>query len=453
MSTTGSEPMILVKKPDGTSVRVPLSSLQRVGKGDQAQENEMDTATVVQSSVNSVVPANTPIVPDKEEQKMLPPEPPQILLEESYEDDEQSSVMSELGAVVDDIPTEMVQDLSPVVQQDGEMDQVVKQDMRQSVDSMDGTEHTTVLPDKEIAQPEIVVPRAQDTGRPTSQWSADDHTSPLTETLDTDIPHEVSAIRGESQVVEFLSTVSVAIRPELRGRTIALLSSFLKGVRSRQQIMEYAVKPVETGGLQLSDVEARSLVQQVEEYFRLRPTAVVRPPSPTSISKPTVDVSTASTRSSVDALKPLYARAGEGDARPRMSDIIPPPVTPLQESRTIATTEMTSVLSATGAESIGPVEEIQTFTKDDFRRLNADPLQAANTLLLQMQHVSEESPMLGLSVRRAWFLSPLYREYLSVLENSLQNSFSVAEIAQDGSMLTLDEVRALLIINRACEEV
>jgi hypothetical protein len=93
-----------------------------------------------------------------------------------------------------------------------------------------------------------------------------------------------------------------------------------------------------------------------------------------------------------------------------MSDIIPPPATPLQEPRTISTAELSSTPPATGAESLGPVEEIQTFTKDDFRRLNADPMQAANTLLLQMQHVAEESPMLGLSVRRAWFLSPLYRE-------------------------------------------
>lgn len=449
MSTAGSEPMILVKKPDGTSVRVPLSSLQKSVSSDQGSESV--DAVALQSGNTATQQV---VVEDQKEQKMLPPEPPQVLLEESYEDD-QSSVMSEQETRVDGdgMSTAVSQDLSSEVQQHVEVDPVVKQDMKQSEESIGISEDDSVVQDKEIAQPEVVVPRAQDTRRPTSQWSADDHISPLTETLDTDMSHEVSAIRGESQVVEFLSTVSVVIQPELRGRTIALLSSFLKGVRSRQQIMEYAVKSVETGGLQLSDVEARSLVQQAEEYFRLRPTVVVRPPSPASMSKPTVDVGTVSTRSSVDALKPLYVRAGEVDARPRMSDIIPPPVIPPQEPRTIATTEMPSVPSATGAESVGPVEEIQTFTKDDFRRLNTDPLQAANTLLLQMQHVGEESPMLGLSVRRAWFLSPLYREYLSVLENSLQNSFSVAEIAQDGSMLTLDEVRALLTINRACEEV
>lgn len=442
--------MILVKKPDGTSVRVPLSSLQKSVSSDQGSES-VDTATL-QSSNTTIQQV---VVEDQKEQKMLPPEPPQVLLEESYEDDDQSSVMSEQGTRVDEdgMSTVVSQDLNSEVQQHVEVDPVVKQDMKQSEESTGVSEDDSVVQDEEMVQPEIVVPRAQDTGRPISQWSADDHTSPLTETLDTDMSHEVSAIRGESQVVEFLSTTSVVIRPELRGRTIALLSSFLKGVRSHQQVMEYAVKPVETGGLQLSDVEARSLVQQAEEYFRLRPTAVVRPPSSASMSKPTVDVSTTPTRSSVDARKPLYARAGEGDTRPRMSDIIPPPVIPLQESRAISNTEVPSVPSTVVAESLGPVEEIQTFTKDDFRRLNADPLQAANTLLLQMQHVGEESPMLGLSVRRAWFLSPLYREYLSVLENSLQNSFSVAEIAQDDSMLTLDEVRVLLTINRACEEV
>lgn len=401
------EPMILVKKPDGTSVRVPLSSLQKPAGRDVDTPTLQHFHTATPQPLDDVL-TNRPTGEGHVEQKMLPPEPPQTLLEESYEDDELSK---DLGTTA-----------------------------RQHYNTQ--TPPPVVLSDTRSTQNAV---------RSTSQWSAIDHASPLTETLDTQTPHEVSSIRGEDQVAAFLTTMSVSIKPELRGRTIALLSSFLKGIRSRQQVLGYAVKPVEIGGLQLSDVEAESLVQQAEEYFHLRPAAGARRPSAPFVPKEPVLVDTL--LPSTEVKRPSSVHPPENGVRPRMSDIIPPSIALAQESRVPIDIVPTVASQTTTAESVGPVEEIQTFTRDDFRRLNVDPAQAADILLLQMQHVSEESPVLGLSVRRAWFLCPLYREYLRMLETSLQNSFSVPDMAQDTDALTSGEVRALLDVNRACEEV
>ncbi len=414
------QPMILVKKPDGTSVRVPLSSLQGtknkeqgtsqvVGEDQKVRRSESGTAT--QQPVDTSVVQSVAI--EHVDQKMLPPEPPQMLLEESYQDDEASQ---EPGITA---PRDSV---------------AQREVVQQPVNNVSNLTRST-----------------QNVVRSTSQWSADDHLSPLTEVLQTQTPHEVSSIRGEDQVVAFLSTSSVPIKPELRGRTIALLSSLLKGVRSSQQVMEYAVKAVETGGLQLSDVEARSLVQQAQEYFHLRPGVAVARRSPSNTtSLDSVYVSQPQISRTVP--KPTYAPVHESGVRPRVTDIILPPAIPAPH---VSQSEIHAVPPETPlvVEPMGPVEEIQTFTKDDFRRLSANPKEAAHMLLLQMQHVSEESPLLGLSVRRAWFLSPLYTEYLGMLADSLENGFSIADIAQDANSLTKDEVLALLDIHRACEEV
>ncbi len=404
------QPMILVKKPDGTSVRVPLSSLQGTKSGAQ-EVNQMVSSGTTTPPLVVDMSENQPAAKEHVEQKMLPPEPPQVLLEESYEDDELSKDTS-----IATLQHNNTQTSPPVVL---------------------GDVRSTRLP----------VDMAQNVVHSTSQWSADDHASLLTETLDTQTPHEVSSIRGDDQVLAFLTTMSVSIKSELRGRAIALLSSFLKGVRSRQQLLEYAVKPVQTGGLQLSDVEAQSLVQQAEGYFHLRPTTGVRRPPSATVKEP---VRTEISVPLPDVSRPAYTHIQQSDVLPHMSDIIPPPAAmPVQEVPVPVET-MSGTAQTAASESLGPIEEIQTFTKDDFRRLNADPTQAANTLLLQMQHVGEESPMLGLSVRRAWFLSPLYREYLSMLEQSLQEAAPLSEIR---NMLTVEEVCALLNIHRACEEV
>jgi hypothetical protein len=246
------------------------------------------------------------------------------------------------------------------------------------------------------------------------------------------------------------------VQPELLGRVTSLLSSFIKGVRSRQQVLEYAVKPIVVGGLQLSGVEAQSLVRQAEEYFHLRSSAPVRRSGMSVVSKEPLPNSSPS-----KSVQPLQAARVQQvndmtGTRPSMSDIVSPPVPTVQEL--IAPTQADTVLytavpPTVSTESVGPVEEIQTFTKNDFRRLNSDPAQAAQTLLAQMQNVSSESPVLGLAVRRAWFLSPLYSEYLRMLESSLQNGFLLEDMAQDTDALTRAEVDALLTVNRACEEV
>jgi hypothetical protein len=405
-----NEPMILVKKPDGTSVRVPLSSLKK--------EPKMVTDTVVNSiSTQSqtspppvVVPEPVGVSPVVEPQKIDSKISAQSLLAESYSDD----VPVESPTVV----------TSPVVM-------------------------------STVSQPVPVVPKRQ--------WSVDDHRSPLMEEVSVEHgAHDTTLIRGDQQIAAFLVAHPGMVVAELQGRAVSLLSSFVKGVRSRDQVLQYAMKPMLSGGLELSEQGAQTLIQEIETYFNIntvshvsrqtRPAPVVATPAPRP--KPIEP--------------PLYVPAppqvSSVTARPVMTDIVQ--VTPeelSQQARVVpsgggvaqtypVTLTPQSVIRSPQHQTVGPVEEMQSFTREDFRRLSTEPESAADVLLQKIENISKESPLLGLSVCRAWFQSALYKEYLLTLSQSFARGQTIEQISTGVQSLSREEIIALLKINRACEE-
>lgn len=430
-----TEPMILVKKPDGTSVRVPLSSLKKEPKISGDTDVSSATAPSQSPLPPVVVPepvAVPPVVVEPQRtvsEVVVPP-----LLAESYPDD--VPVEPVVERVVAQTPVVSLAVVPPVYPP-----------------HVSSSDVSVVTPIPAVTQPAPVAPQRR--------WSADDHSSPLVENIPMEHgAHDTTLIRGDQQIAAFLVAHPGMVAAELQGRAVSLLSSFVKGVRSRDQVLQYAMKPMLSGGLELNDQGAQALIQQIEAYFhmsatphvsrqtRVTPVAAAPAPRPKPIEPP--------------LYVPTLPQVSSATARPVMTDIVQVTSTaPSQvdiapsgigQSYPVTLTPQ-SVVRSPEHQTVGPVEEMQSFTKEDFRRLSSDPQNAADVLLQKIENISKESPLLGLAVCRAWFQSALYKEYIATLSRSFALGQTVDQMSSTLQLLSPVEMGALLKINRACEEV
>lgn len=424
------QPMILVKKPDGTSVRVPLSSLQGgkvsvekvedSGEGikiERSKDYEKTSGDIVNiQSVSSSVQTTSP-----------------VLLSDSYVEDEESLIKINDTAQSIDVKSGLVgAPLSPI---NNEKNRAIA---------------GNVLSREKVEEKGKKMEQKINKGQ---SWSADDHVSLLSEQVEGGV-HEVSAIRGDEQIITFLRTCPVVIDTEFQGRAVALLSSFVKGVRTRDQLLQYATKDTAVGGLQLSPVDAQLLVQSVETYFHLASVSKLDKGSTSSFYKQEEKKVMVGNTKNTNTTPILPINPPLAGVRPHIGDIIAPAI---QIPREVPSERNLVVEKNIPSKDrpTGPVEEMSTFTKEDFRRLNQDAQAAAKILLEQVENARIESPFLGLSVQRAWFHSPLYQEYVDMLTQSLVEEVTIQELSRGLGVdaLRLDEVEAILEINRSCEEV
>lgn len=100
--------------------------------------------------------------------------------------------------------------------------------------------------------------------------------------------------------------------------------------------------------------------------------------------------------------------------------------------------------------TMGPVEEIQTFSLQDFRRLAPRPKEAASKLIGKFHGYKEESFMLYMQTRFAWHQSELYKQYRDVAIQSLINSKTIDSLLSEGAQkkgMSYDEFHELVGVN------
>jgi len=255
--------------------------------------------------------------------------------------------------------------------------------------------------------------------RTTAQAPDDEHRSLLDEDFD-----EVHAMSREKEHVSdthapvrsVVFAQSVNIPSELSGRAESLILSWKKGVRDDHAFMAYAMRPVEQGGLGLSQGDAEQLFAEVSHHAVLGPPAAPppRPVAPSTTSRPTpVSMGT----------KSMHTMSTPASA---VLDVAP----------------------ATKPAVMGPKEEMASFTLEDFRRLSQTPSVASDMLRAKCAGWKEESYLLYLSIRDAWRESPLYRTYTQIVVQSLnQNIPFDTTLAEHG--YTRDEFEAIASFNRA----
>ncbi len=93
---------------------------------------------------------------------------------------------------------------------------------------------------------------------------------------------------------------------------------------------------------------------------------------------------------------------------------------------------------------MGPVEEFKTLTIAEFRRLSSNPQEAAKRLQQKMSNLQDESFVWYLEGVAAYHTSPLYVEYMSGVAQSLAERKSLASVLAIKNGIKLDEVKAII---------
>lgn len=260
-------------------------------------------------------------------------------------------------------------------------------------------------------------------------------------------------------------------------RFVQIFVSFIKDVRGVVEVREVLLKSLENGGLGLTTEKTDAVVKilrQAKKDFDLglkkKPKARVSTELDKLIDgeainsgysiekavpkideadkyrKPVIPAKTAEDYARAEAarqamLKDLAEKAAlqkqadaikqasdENKARNQMSDIKAPP------------------------RVLGPLEELKTLTLDDFRKLGNKPQDVIHKLLSKIDLLGERSVARRLEAVRSWQGSPVYRMYLTLGRESIENNKHVEVLIKEKEgakelTLSLDEFNAIADFN------
>lgn len=307
--------------------------------------------------------------------------------------------------------------------------------------SKNGETHlATSTPVRDIFVDEAVASKKKKAEPAVRAWTRDDHASPLED------KENISRYAGSSllpgartgQGPKVLSKLNFKIPEELRGRFDSLVESYLKGIRTASQIEDYATREVANGGLGLLESQAREflLAMREELVYEAEP---VRRPGVEELKKektPIVSLPERKTLFRNDSIQPPR------EARPIMHDVV-------AGKEKIVTDQQVSEPVAKIVEvkrGVGPEEELQTMTLQDFRLLADDPVYGAEALLARIRVLKNYSFMAYQQGLQAWYNSPLYQDYCRVLSQAIGSKKKLEEVLPNEKKegLTRDEFLSLM---------
>lgn len=134
--------------------------------------------------------------------------------------------------------------------------------------------------------------------------------------------------------------------------------------------------------------------------------------------------------------------------KPAGLEYIPPPAQIPQTKQIVQDIKPPQIVK----QSVGPVDELENFSLDDFRRLEINAKAAGLKLIDKFETLKYDSYLLFIDGVKAWYNSPLYKQYQDVLYQSLLRNKSVNEILTGGNIkkdLKLEEFKAILEVNEA----
>jgi len=287
----------------------------------------------------------------------------------------------------------------------------------------------------------------KDEARASTEWHVDDYRSLLEDNnKETVVPSAVAEqpmaqVKDDNDFLSLLlQKISVHVPPDLQDRLKAILLSWRKGIRDKNQVYEYVTRPVEKGGIGLSIVDAQNLCNQLQgekkQLSSLRRTlklnskeqVVTRNIAPESRAEK--DASVSEGRVSQSSVYPSIASSKFGRQQV-IHDVVPS----IQKEE---------------KKAMGPEDEMAAFTLIDFRRLASDPQASAAQLLAKYENWKKESYVWYMDICRAWYRSPLYQEYARLTTETLISGVSIREaLLQKGrGTMTYEEYLAIVSMNK-----
>ncbi|HAT03739.1 MAG TPA: hypothetical protein DCS29_03110 [Candidatus Magasanikbacteria bacterium] len=409
MADGTTQPTILIKKADGSTVRVSLDEFRKQKKGSETLSTSSSDVqdvkgTLVTDEFPQIEIEKGKIIPDKQPKDVQAPRPRPV-------------------------PLYTIQDLKDTQSKDVET--------RQEVKNIEVEDNTL----------QVASPHELSTTAPVSRIFVDEAQAQAEEHLPMDFSSlleedmsEVDTLKQEGtthetheQLQTQVSAPRVGVVDTLEPRLKSLIISFEKGVRDEHQFVEYAMRSIEQGGLGMTEDMAYRTLSEVKKST---PQIQKQP----IIAKKMVKQGAPSMDTSNHVVQPPKLTRVDTALPPRMVHVSPPSV-------------RHDIVPGMGVQkAMGPIEEIKEFTLIDLRRLSRDANTAADMLYAKFNGWKEESFLLYMDVRSAWRQSPLYREYISITTRALDTHMHVQDVieAQSSSSggLTFREYMGLVSFNK-----
>ncbi|KKW42254.1 MAG: hypothetical protein UY92_C0009G0058 [Candidatus Magasanikbacteria bacterium GW2011_GWA2_56_11] len=261
------------------------------------------------------------------------------------------------------------------------------------------------------------------------------------EIQDHEVPHRdiTGAPDYEAAVARIVAVSGAVVPAELRTRARSLIVSALKGIRDQEQFQAYARQAPNDGGLGWTPETIRAVWSRIEgeraNASRLPLPAVTQSLSTTTPVK-AIFLDEARAQASAASFSRPPQPAGENPrpefVRPAPAGGLPIPPPAARPGMALSRPVLHDVAPAREARNspvTGPIEEIQTFSLKDWRRLGATPRAAREALFAKFSGWKEESLLLFLDIRSAWRESPLVREYRSLAAEAVNSGRTMREAA------------------------
>lgn len=421
MSDSPQVPTISVKKSDGSIVKMTLEEFR---------------AYKAQLKPTGSIPAASPPISLKPNQVVTPdiaPQPPETSdTSLTVTNSEKIETTSDQG-----IPQNL-----PMVEE--------SQELSTTTPTVVGN----VIKNAEPPKPPVRFSRSQEpvTKIPTPM-TKEDFTSLLEEETSSET-HTKTSYTNESLTKTIVGSLPFSVSKEVQGRLESLVLSRVKDIRNDIQVKEYALLPVAQGGLGLSSEMVDQLIQELQKGIKNKPVSAPLPSSQMRL-KPVLPAQAMASTSSVkktDAQKILSSLIAEDKIQAQM-------LVKAQEQGNLQKLSSATRLD-TGKvpmhdvtmpqRSMGPVDEMQGFSLVDFRRLGNTATASAEALMNKFQVLKNDSFLLFLSGKAAWFKSPLYQMYLKILETSLKMHKPISSIVvNDNENLRVDEVEQIARVSQS----
>lgn len=293
-----------------------------------------------------------------------------------------------------------------------------------------------------------------------------DARSPLEEKIAVKSSAPLTSTKRESQVEEVVRKLAFGVPADLLGRLKSLVLARLKDIKSEDEVREVLLRSIKSGGLGLAAPQAERLISTTREIHKkhISQTTVGSVDVPILKGKPSMALMVEPPELPAVATdvtpKPYNEVYKEVERTPQSTlvpsdDIVSKLVKESMASEPIFKISSKSTpkhfvqdISAPEVE-MGPVDEIRSINLLDFRRLSGNPGESAKRLQQKMSNLQQESFVWYLDALAAYHNSPLYLEYIQAVCESLAERKSLANVLMMKNSIKLSEVMAIVEMERS----
>lgn len=410
-------PTILIKKTDGTQVRMTMDEFKIYKQNLTKNEKKIDT---------------------------------------KYEQDTKLHMPAELDSATE-IKTEIEPELNPQIRRVGKN---LTKDEIESEPEIENSEISQSASQSDNDLPVVSSPHELATSIPVTnifideavasihpmggyKWDKEDH-----ESLLEDVDYEIKKMPGDGSLPDqkldlfgkIVKNLSFTLSDDLQGRFHSLVTSYLKEIRNDEQLLTYATNDKQVGGLGLNNDQAEELLQIVSQAKNKKKPETISP----SVL-PDRQVKTGMLGQPQNK-RPQIFRASQG-VRPVLHDVMKLSSKNTNED---VREELVEAQKKNTREMVGPIDELKEFSLVDFRRLSEDSATAAEILLAKVQNLKKDSYSIFLRGLIAWQQSPLYKIYQEVVKESINRGVSINDLFFQASQekLQSDEFISLIEMNK-----